>query len=292
MVGAISIMMRALNLHIKQAFLNKISLTLLLSWLILVSIYHYYYVLRYLGGLPDGLLITAYKWIGFRDNGMDVYLLLMPVLAALPFSTSYNSDKVDKFKSFVSKEIPFFPYVFTKYIVTFLIGGLLYILPFVFSLLFCKLTIPDGIPTTDLGIIKDNSMFSSLYFSSPISYISLYIGINFLFAGLMAVLGLSASIWSRKDYMAILFPFAITSLPYIILNIVFPTIGGAPIHLYDPKQPLQGMSPYIGIVQCTLFLGISLFTYMKGIQKDRKQYMRRLQKRMRCKKSIQKSVSM
>ncbi|MCX2825952.1 MULTISPECIES: hypothetical protein [Bacillus] len=285
-------MIRALSLHIKQAFLNKISLTLLFSWLILVSIYHYFYILKYLGGVPDELLATAYKWIGFRDDEMDVYLLLMPVLAALPFSTSYNSDQADKFKSFVSKEVPFFPYVCTKYIVTFLSGGLLYILPFVFSLLFCKLTIQDGIPTPALSIIKDNGMFASLYFSSPITYISLYIGINFLFAGLMAVLGLSASIWSRKDYMAILFPFAITSLPYVVLNIVFPTIGGAPIHLYDPKQPLQGMSPYILIMQCTVFFGISLFMYMKGVQKDRKKYMRRLQKRIRCKKSIQKSVSM
>ncbi|WP_410981625.1 hypothetical protein [Bacillus cereus] len=285
-------MMRALRLHIKQAFFNKISLTLLFSWFTLVSIYHYYYIVQYLGDTPDDLFTTSYKWIGFRDNEMDVYLLLMPVLAALPFSTSYNSDKTDKFKSFVSKEIPFFPYVCTKYIVTFLIGGFLYILPFVFSLLFCKLTIPDGSPTPTLGIIKDNGMFASLYFSSPITYISLYIGINFLFAGLMAVLGLSASIWSRKDYMAILFPFAVASLPYVILNIVFPTIGGAPIHLYDPKQPLQGISPYILIIQCILFFGISLFMYIKGVHKDQKRYMRRLQKRMRCKKSIQKSIGM
>ncbi|MCI0767951.1 hypothetical protein [Bacillus sp. TL12] len=285
-------MMRALRLHIKQAFFNKISLTLLFSWFTLVSIYHYYYIVQYLGDTPDELFTTAYKWIGFRDNEMDVYLLLMPVLAALPFSTSYNSDKTDKFKSFVSKEIPFFPYVCTKYIVTFLIGGFLYILPFIFSLLFCKLTIPDGSPTPTLSIIKDNGMFASLYFSSPITYISLYIGINFLFAGLMAVLGLSASIWSRKDYMAILFPFAVASLPYVILNIVFPTIGGAPIHLYDPKQPLQGISPYILIIQCILFLGISLFMYIKGVHKDQKKYMRRLQKRMRCKKSIQKSIGM
>ncbi|HEK9099758.1 hypothetical protein KFD70_07365 [Bacillus pfraonensis] len=285
-------MIRALRLHIKQAFFNKISLTLLFSWFILVSIYHYYYIIQYLGGEPDELFTTAYKWIGFRDNEMDVYLLLMPVLAALPFSTSYNFDKADKFKSFVSKEISFFPYVCTKYIVTFLIGGLLYILPFVFSLLFCKLTIPDGSPTPTLGMIKDNSMFASLYFSSPITYISLYIGINFLFAALMAVLGLSASIWSKKDYMAILFPFAISSLPYVILNVVFPTIGGAPIHLYDPKQPLQGMSPYILVVQCILFLGISLFMYIKGVYKDQKKYMRRLQRRMRCKKSIQKSIGM
>ena len=50
---------------------------------------------------------------------MDVYLLLMPVIASLPFSTSYNSDKSDGFKPFVSKEISLFSYSVTKYIVTF-----------------------------------------------------------------------------------------------------------------------------------------------------------------------------
>ena len=56
-----------------------------------------------------------------------------------------------------------------------------------------------------------------------------------------------------KDYMSLLFPFVATSIPYVLLNTVFPTIGGAPIHLYDPKQPLDGMSPYILTVQCSSF---------------------------------------
>ncbi|MDM5153759.1 hypothetical protein QUF88_07940 [Bacillus sp. DX1.1] len=284
-------MVRALSLNIKHAFFNRISFIILLSGLALVSGYHYYYVIQYMGIIQDDFFTTSYKWIGFRDNEMTVYLLLMPVLATLPFSTSYNADKSDGFKPFISKEIPLRPYVFTKYIVTFISGGLIYIFPFLFSFLLCKLTLPDGLPTTASGIVSNNGMFSSLYYSSPLFYISLYIGINFLFAGLMAVLGLAASIWSQKDYMALLFPFAISSLPYVILNIVFPTVAGAPIHLYDPKQPLQGVSPTILTVECLLFFGLSLFLYIKGIQKDKKKYMRRLQKRMRCKKAIQQSQS-
>ena len=71
-----------------------------------------------------------------------------------------------------------------------------------------------------------------------------------------------------KDYMSLLFPFAATSIPYVLLNTVFPTIGGAPIHLYDPKQPLDGMSPYILTVQCAFFLFVSLLMYTRG--KDKK----------------------
>ncbi len=109
----------------------------------------------------------------------------------------------------------------------------------------------------------------------------------FLFAGLMALLGLAASAWSQKDYMALLFPFATTSIPYVLLNTVLPTIGGAPIHLYDPRQPLHGMSPYILTIQCAFFLFVSLIMYIQGVKRDRKKYRRRLQKRERCRKAFQ-----
>ncbi|EMA6344484.1 hypothetical protein ACO11K_003536 [Bacillus cytotoxicus] len=279
-------MMRALRLQMKQAFSNPLSLCFLCSMFVLLFIYHYYYVLQYIGSVPDELLTTSYKWIGFRDNEMDVYLLLMPIIATLPFSTSYNADQSEEFKSFISKEVSFLSYLYTKYIVTFFCGGFLYIFPFLLSLLLCKLTIPDGVPSVTNSLINTNGMFASLYYDSPITYISVYIGINFLFAGFMAALGLAASIWSRKDYMAILFPFTVSSLPYVILNIISPTIGGAPIHLYDPKQPLQGMSSYILTLQYTLFGIVSLFMYIKGTRKDKKKYTRKLQKRMRCKQTL------
>ena len=97
------------------------------SGFVLICIYHYYYVIRYLGDAANGPISTDIKWIGFRGNEMDVYLLLMPVIASLPFSTSYNSDKSDGFKPFVSKEISLFSYSVTKYIVTFLRRTSLYI---------------------------------------------------------------------------------------------------------------------------------------------------------------------
>ncbi len=279
--------MRALRLNIKQAFCSRISLIIMFSGFVLICIYHYYYVIRYLGDAASGPISTDIKWIGFRDNEMDVYLLLMPVIASFPFSTSYNSDKSDGFKLFVSKGISLFPYSVMKYIVTFFCGGFLYTFPFILSLLFCKLTIPDGTPTIGSGIINADGMFANLYFDAPLTYITVYIGINFLFAGLMALLGLAASVWSQKDYMAILFPFAVASIPYVLLNTIFPSIGGAPIHLYDPKQPLQGMSPYILTMQCAFFLLVSLFMYIQGVKRDRKKYRRRLQKRDRCRKAFQ-----
>ena len=145
----------------------------------------------------SGPISTDIKWIGFRDNEMDVYLLLMPIIASLPLVQVTTRINLMALK-FVSKGINLFSYSITKYIVTFFCGGLLYTLPFILSLLFCKLTIPDGETPAGSGIINVNGMFANLYEASPIIYITVYIGINFLFAGLMALLGLAASAWSQK----------------------------------------------------------------------------------------------
>ena len=68
----------------KASFCNRVSLIIMFSGLALIFIYHYYYVIRYIGDGTDAFVTTAFKWIGFRDNEMDVYLLLMPVIASFP----------------------------------------------------------------------------------------------------------------------------------------------------------------------------------------------------------------
>ena len=85
--------------------------------------------------------------------------------------------------------------------------------------------------------------------------------------------------------MALLFPFATTSIPYVLLNTVLPTIGGAPIHLYDPRR-MHGMSPYILTIQCAFFLLVSLIMYIQGVKRDRKNIEEGCKKR-----AVQKSVS-
>lgn len=113
-------MMRALRLNIKQAFCNRVSLIIMFSGFVLICIYHYYYVIRYLGDAASGPISTDIKWIGFRDNEMDVYLLLMPVIASFPLVQVTIPISQIVFKPFVSKGISLFPYSVTKYIVTFL----------------------------------------------------------------------------------------------------------------------------------------------------------------------------
>ena len=113
-------------------------------------------------------------------------------------------------------------------------------------------------------------MFANLYFDAPLTYIAVYIGINFLFAGLMALLGLVCICMVTKRLYGNSLSICTASIPYVLLNTILPSIGGAPFHLYDPKQPLQGMSPYILMTQCAFFLFVSLLMYIQGVKRDRK----------------------
>ena len=113
-------------------------------------------------------------------------------------------------------------------------------------------------------------MFANLYFDAPLTYIAVYIGINFLFAGLMALLGLALHLYGHKRLYGNSLSICTASIPYVLLNTILPSIGGAPFHLYDPKQPLQGMSPYILMTQCAFFLFVSLLMYIQGVKRDRK----------------------
>lgn len=165
------------------------------SGFVFICIYYYYYVICYLGDVVNGFILTDIKWIGFCGNEMDVYLLLMLVIVSFFFSISYNLDKFDGFKLFVSKEIFLFFYLVMKYIVIFFCGGFFYIFLFILLLLFCKLIILDGVLMVGLGIINDNGMFVNLYEIFFIIYIVVYIGINFLFVGLMVFLGFVVFVW-------------------------------------------------------------------------------------------------
>ena len=120
-------------------------------------------------------------------------------------------------------------------------------------------------------------MFANLYFvrlSLTLLYISELIFIcrfNGPFRTSLHLYGHKKTIWQ--------FSFHLRPPPFlhVLLNTILPSIGGAPFHLYDPKQPLQGMSPYILMTQCAFFLFVSLLMYIQGVKRDRKN-IKRLQK--------------
>ena len=101
----------------------------------------------------------------------------------------------------------------------------------------------------------------------------------------MALLGLAASAWSQRTIWRF---SSICSCLHSIRPAKYdiPTIGGAPFHLYDPKQPLHGMSRVYFNDAMHFFLLVSLFMYIQGVKRDRKN-IEVAKKEERCRKAFQ-----
>jgi hypothetical protein len=249
--------------EMKRSIFNWTSLSILLLELALVLYHHYFYRLYYVeNGIGTYMFITSYSWIGFRSSNEFQFLLIcMPIIATLPFSTSYLVDKANNFKISVRKEVFFKTYLFSKYIVTFCSGGFIFSFPLIVSFLICEIFSPYGIPNSHINIIF------------------MYICINFLFAGLMAVLGLGISTLTHKKYIAIAFPFLLN----LFLLIILVNTGMSPVALGDPSQPSPELFPHILLFEYIVLFGLGLYMYIKGSKRDEKEYDHRLQIKFRNK---------
>jgi hypothetical protein len=248
--------------EMKRSILNCTFLCILLFESMLVLYHHYFYSVEYVDDMQKYIFTASYRWIGFSGPGEFQFLLIcMPIIAALPFSTSYIADKANDFRVPISKKISFRIYLLSKYVATFCSGGLIFVFPIIGSFVFCKILSPYGLP------------------NSYIDVISMYICINFLFAGLIAVLGLGISTLIHKSYVAIISPFLLN----IFLLIILVNTGASPIALCDPSQPVPELFPYLLLFEYIILLGGGLYMYTKGSKRDEKRYARRLQIKLRYK---------
>ncbi|ACI30495.1 MULTISPECIES: ABC transporter permease [Bacillus cereus group] len=262
-------MKNILVLNLKQAFFNKRFLLIILLSIIL-SFCHYYfnvYIYTMDKWYDKEFLRLSYKWIGFQSVGSFLFLL-MPLISVFVFSDSYLLEQKNGFLNGIYTRVSKGKYLFSKYISVFIIGGISFILPLLISLVIVSLTVstePASNPNSGLTPISLNHMFSGLYFSSPILYCCLYLFIDFLFAGVFAVLALSISIFIKKVFVVLLIPFLINIILSIVLEPIIPQI--VPTYLVDPQQPILYNKPIYLVVEFLLFLLISLFFYFWGIKK-------------------------
>ena len=262
-------MKNILVLNLKQAFFNKRFLLIILLSIILSLCHYYFNVYTYSMDkwYDKEFLRLSYKWIGFQSVGSFIFLL-MPLISVFVFSDSYLLEQKTGFLNGIYTRVSKGKYLLSKYISVFIIGGISFILPLLISLVIVALTVsiePVSNPNSGLTPISLKHMFSGLYFSSPILYCFLYLLIDFLFAGVFAVLALSASIFIKKVFVVLLIPFLMDMILGIVLELIFPQI--VPTYLVDPQQPILYNKPIYLVLSFLLFLFISMFFYFWGAKK-------------------------
>ena len=154
---------------------------------------------------------AADSWLsgGAVDLEAFLFFLLIPILAVLPFGTSYFSDRMSGFLKGVYMRTSRRTYLTAKYIAVFLSGGLAVILPLALNLLCALELLPNLVPQSVLphNLICAANLFYQVYFSHPILYTVIFLCIDFVMGGIWACTALACSFLSDYKIVAAVCPF-------------------------------------------------------------------------------------
>lgn len=151
------------------------------------------------------------NWIGADLISLESFLfyMLMPLLAALPFASSFFYDKQSGYLKNVYVRMSRTEYLITKYISVFISAGVAIIVPLIINLSVCMILMPNILPQPSdaRSGIGPSDMFSILFYTKPTLYLILFLILNFIFAGLFACISLTCSFFTNYKIIVLICPF-------------------------------------------------------------------------------------
>lgn len=220
-----------------------------------------------LGGNPMTQAFGLYNnWIGGESStlGFTFFYTLLPLLAVLPYGWSYCAEKKAGYLKQAEIRTGRLPYLGAKYIATFLAGGMAVVLPLIFNFLLVACFVPAVQPTILYEMyypLHYGSIWSELFFTVPLVFTILYLILDFIFAGLFAVLGFAVSCFTNNRIAAVLIPF------FLILSMHYGGTLMRQYRLYKEVSPLNFLHATsieniadagIIVIEAVVFLALTL----------------------------------
>ncbi len=219
----------------------------------------------------DNFLEISYtNWIGSHNIFLqqNIFYLIIPFLAVLPFGSSFYMDISQGYIKSICTRTKKSYYLISKYIAVFLSGGCAVIIPMILSLIISSAFLPTMLPESSYAYtnIYPAYKWAELLFVHPFLYTLLYIGVAFLFSGLIACASLFVTYFSNKSFLVLIFPFFI----YIFSSMFFELIN---LECFSVRSIItttgvQGTTLSLIILAVSLFV-LSFFPYyLYGVRKD------------------------
>lgn len=213
-------------------------------------------------------------WLGgsFADAYGTTFLTILPVLATLAHAITYYMDIKSGYIKNIYTRTTKKNYLVAKYIVTFISGGIVVIIPWLVNLLLSACVLPSLVPVGNgMFAISGGRMLDKVYYTHPYMYIMIYILIYFLYAGVFSTVALAAVYVIENIFLLTLVPFIV----YYGCSIISPYVKVIswlgrinPITLLDMTQP-RGAQPMAIVLELLIVGVISGGIYFRnGVKKD------------------------
>lgn len=199
-----------------------------------------------------------------------MYYIVLPLLAVAPYASSYFEDKKSGFlKNFLIRA-PKKVYFTSCCIVIFLSGGCAFALPLLINFACASLFLSSLVPAPYYSSINENSMWNNIYYSCHQIYTLLYIGLDFLFSGFIAVIFLIVSDCVEHKFTVALFPFLVYLAAFSIGTFISTNsemLAIIPVCFLSSSFPYSNFK--ITFVEIIILVGLAILTVLlKGKTSD------------------------
>lgn len=219
--------------------------------------------------MPYSLYVN---WIGGTYSNIFpvLYYWLLPIIAVLPYGESFYHDWKNGYIKNILLRTNRKKYLLGKYVSIFLTAGIAVTLPLIIDFILTAAVLPALLPdvTTALFPIFYQSMWSNLFYTHPLIYTMLYLGIDFIFAGLMAELIFCVTNLAENVFIVLIFPFACyLFIENICCSGVLQLAAWNIRMMVMPSQPLMQSMEKIGLEILVLFL-LTIVLCLKNKRRD------------------------
>lgn len=275
-------MRKIIGFEIERAFKSREMLySLLIGFSIVIAHFCWFTVPSYIENvsgtykeLSQQPMALYSHWIGgeYITVLSILFYWMLPILAVLPFGMSFYWDRKNGYIKNIVTRIEKKKYLLSKFIAVFLSAGTALVLPLLLNFMLTAGWLPALQPECSTGDypIFANSMWSELFYTKPLLYVILFLVIDFILAGSLAIIALAAVYWLDNVFVVLLSPF----LVYWIADTTIITYFGEILIQYNPRflampsQPivLEEKSVII-VVAILLIIPFSIY-YRKGKKED------------------------
>lgn len=251
----------------KRAFMNRKTVVTLVIGCV-IAVVHMFHILPMIISVNSAPVKSNMQypinlftgWLGGDPSSLEglLYYILIPILAVLPYSISYLEDKETGYVKQIYTRDQRMGYLKAKFLSVFCVGGTVCVVPLILNLMLCATILPALYPQNLAGtFINANVLWFGIHETHPLLYAMIFILIDFIYAGFMAVLPLVFSFFSTKKFVILLMPFVIHIFTYS-LSMMLPMSDSV------EYSPIIFLRPANGCPTLWLLLGYGLLFFIVG----------------------------
>ncbi len=269
-------MKRIINLEFYRAF-RSIGFRLSVLCGMIVSFLDFCTFYKSFGMFSEDKVI-AQAWIGldYQFAYNSLFYLLMPLFASFAYSGSYFEDMRGGYIKCLIVKVSRKQYFSAKYIVSFITGAIAIAIPLVMNLMmsmaFFSTRLPEKLQFMHGGANTDIKLFSNIFNINTIVYCILFIVIDMVFAGCIAVFSICIADFTDNMFSTVTIPFSLTIISSVIfgdLEYLEKTESNlAIIKMINPVQDVVTSKTVIIIVPVLMILISFIWVYVKQRRKD------------------------